>query len=419
MSTLIPLLEILLIGVPLLLGLVRTLPREERPRMTQLLLSAFALRLLVAVIFDSVPDTRLFHEDSNGYETYGIAIASHWWGDGPAIPFPDVADGRGGYPGFFLFCASLYYMFGRYRLIVTAFTSLCGTATIFMVYRLTGRMYKGLVAHRAALLTAYFPSMILWSAMALKDPLVILLIVLALDSALVLRSGFRVSALLVLMVSALGIWFVRFYVIYFLVIATLASILLSRGSVFVTRLYRQLIIIGIVTITFSALGLTSHMIHAAEPYGLDRISMYRHGMAATANSGFAVDADLSTPVGALSFLPIGMSVLLFGPFPWQMTSLRPLISLPEMLLWWSMLPALWRGIRFSIRREFGASIPILVFGGTLTALYSLTLGNVGAAFRQRAQIFIFLFIFVAIGGFVQRCKKHGIDPDELRQRKTA
>jgi hypothetical protein len=174
-----------------------------------------------------------------------------------------------------------------------------------------------------------------------------------------------------------------------------------------------------VAIIFSALGLTSHMIHAAEPYGLDRISMYRHGMAATAHSGFAVDADLSTPGGALSFLPIGMSVLLLGPFPWQMTSLRPLISLPEMLLWWSMLPALWRGIRFSIRREFGTSIPILVFGGTLTALYSLTLGNVGAAFRQRAQIFIFLFIFVAIGDYVRRCQKRGIDPDELRHRIAA
>jgi hypothetical protein len=137
-------------------------------------------------------------------------------------------------------------------------------------------------------------------------------------------------------------------------------------------------------------------------------------MATTANSGFSVDADVSTARGAVAFLPIGLAVLLFGPFPWQMVSLRPLISLPEMLVWWSMVPALWRGLKFALGREAGRTIPIMVFGGTLMGLYALTLGNVGAAFRQRAQVFVFLFIFVALGHYVSVCRKRGIDPNELR-----
>jgi hypothetical protein len=109
-----------------------------------------------------------------------------------------------------------------------------------------------------------------------------------------------------------------------------------------------------------------------------------------------------------------MSVLLFGPFPWQMVSLRPLLSLPEMLVWWAMIPSLLRGVRFALRKELVNVAPILTFGATLITLYSLTLGNVGAAFRQRAQVFVFLFIFAALGHYVGVCRRRGISLDELR-----
>ena len=45
-------------------------------------------------------------------------------------------------------------------------------------------------------------------------------------------------------------------------------------------------------------------------------------------------------LGLVAILVIGLSVLLFGPFPWQITSFRALLTLPEMLLWWSMFPSL-------------------------------------------------------------------------------
>src|SRR5688572_15210706 len=180
MSTLIPLFEIALIGVPLLLALLRTLPQLERPRMARLSFVGFGLRLAVAVLFDLVPGARLFHEDADGYERFGAALAASWWGEGPPVPLPETN------PGFLAICGSLYYVFGRYRMVVTAFTSLCGTLTIFFVYRLALRSFHPVVARRAALLTAYFPSMVLWSAMALKDPVMILLVVVALDAALVL-----------------------------------------------------------------------------------------------------------------------------------------------------------------------------------------------------------------------------------------
>jgi hypothetical protein len=41
--------------------------------------------------------------------------------------------------------------------------------------------------------------------------------------------------------------------------------------------------------------------------------------------------------------------------------------------------------------------PILIFTVMLTLAYSVFQGNVGTAYRQRAQLLVFYFIFVAVG----------------------
>ncbi|HKG15789.1 MAG TPA: hypothetical protein VKB12_20880, partial [Pyrinomonadaceae bacterium] len=43
------------------------------------------------------------------------------------------------------------------------------------------------------------------------------------------------------------------------------------------------------------------------------------------------------------------------------------------------------------------ALPILIFTSMLTLAYSIFQGNVGTAYRQRSQILVFYFIFVAVG----------------------
>jgi hypothetical protein len=136
-------------------------------------------------------------------------------------------------------------------------------------------------------------------------------------------------------------------------------------------------------------------------------------MAETANSGFSADVDISRPDSALMFLPIGMAHLLLAPFPWQMTSLGPLIAAPETIFWWTLVPGTVRGVVFSVKNRFSESLPLLAFTATLTAAYSLMQGNVGAAFRQRAQILVFLFIFSALGTYMAKARAAGLQPSLL------
>src|SRR5687768_3879516 len=101
--------------------------------------------------------------------------------------------------------------------------------------------------------------------------------------------------------------------------------------------------------------------------------------------------------GAISAVPIGFLYLMFAPFPWEMTNFRQTLTLPEVLLWWAMMPLLVMGLWFAIRRRLRSSIPVLVFSLMLTLAYSIFQGNVGTAYRQRTQIQVFLFIFISVG----------------------
>jgi len=96
-------------------------------------------------------------------------------------------------------------------------------------------------------------------------------------------------------------------------------------------------------------------------------------------------------------MPLGIAYLLFAPFPWQLGSMRQVVALPEMLLWWSSLPLLILGLGFCLRYRLGQTAPILVFTTLLTLAYSIFQGNVGTAYRQRAQLLVFYLIFVSVG----------------------
>jgi hypothetical protein len=150
-----------------------------------------------------------------------------------------------------------------------------------------------------------------------------------------------------------------------------------------------------------------------EVYGdLEAVQRSRADLVRSANTGFGQDVDVSTASGALSAVPLGMAYLLFAPFPWQLASLRQSITLPEMVAWWVSFPLLAMGIWFTIKFRLRQALPILLFTTMLTLAYSIFQGNVGTAYRQRSQILVFYFIFVAVGAVLLK------ERQEDRQRRT-
>jgi Ca2+/Na+ antiporter len=106
--------------------------------------------------------------------------------------------------------------------------------------------------------------------------------------------------------------------------------------------------------------------------------------------------------------------LLLAPFPWQFGSFRQMLTLPEMVVWWCAIPLLALGAWFTIKHRLREIAPIIIFTSLLTLTYSIVQGNVGTAYRQRAQLLVFYFIFVAVGFVLVREKR-----DNERRKKQA
>jgi hypothetical protein len=383
---------------------------SERAWLVAWLWVALGLRLTVAALFAAAPETRIFHEDAEGYEWMGMGVARGWHGVGPDIgPLPDLPQNY----GYKYIAAAIYYVFGQFQALPSCINCVVGTVSVFLVYHLARQFFHPLVARRAALLTALIPSMILWNAMALKESVMSLLILVALLSCVALKRRLSFWSVAGIAGSLAAMQPVRYYMVYFLGFAIVVSLFLERGVRMVSGIYKQLVVVGAVAVFLLMIGLSGKVNSDASTLSLATVSRFRHNMALTAASGFDTNADISTPGGALAYLPIGLSNLLLGPFPWQLGSMRALFAAPETLYWWLLFPSLLRGLIWSVRQRFADTSPLVLFAIILTIAYSLMHGNVGSGFRQRSQIFIILFIFASFGVFKRRAEAAGIDPNKL------
>jgi len=200
-----------------------------------------------------------------------------------------------------------------------------------------------------------------------------------------------------LIFAMFGIFSLRFYIFYMVVLAVGGSFIMGVTES-IQSMARRAAVLILLGIGLTYLGVIRNASLDFERFGsLERIQVSRQDLAESAESGFGEDVDVSTPAGAISALPVGFLYLMFAPFPWEMTNFRQTITLPEVLLWWAMMPFLVAGIVYAVRHRLRKSVPVLVFSLMLVLAYSIFQGNVGTAYRQRTQIQVFLFIFIAVG----------------------
>jgi hypothetical protein len=114
-----------------------------------------------------------------------------------------------------------------------------------------------------------------------------------------------------------------------------------------------------------------------------------------------------------------MVYLLFAPFPWQVANLRQSITIPEMIVWWASFPLLVIGIWFTLKYRLRRALPIVLFTTMLTLAYSVFQGNVGTAYRQRSQILVFYFIFVAVGAVLLKERQENRQREGLAAKRAA
>jgi hypothetical protein len=369
----------------------------DKEFLLQVFVSALLLRALLATAIYYLRLQGFFGGDALTYDQHGYALALVWQGQ---LTYQEFTHGNvHDFLGMPYLVAVIYSIVGRNTLAVQLFNSVLGAATAPVVYICAQRIFQNVrVARVASLLVAFYPSLILWSSQALKDAPIMLLLTLTMLATLKLGERFSLKYLVVLLFSLFGLLSMRFYIFYLMIVAVGAGFMIGVRQFTAQSFVRQLVIVVCVGLTLTYMGVLRTASVQFEDYGsLERVQRSRQDLASTAQSGFGQDVDVSTTSGALSVIPLGMIYLLFAPFPWQMANLRQSITLPEMMLWWGSFPLLVLGGWFTLKYRLRQALPIILFTMMLSLAYSIFQGNVGTAYRQRSQLLIFYFIFVAVG----------------------
>jgi 4-amino-4-deoxy-L-arabinose transferase-like glycosyltransferase len=254
------------------------------------------------------------------------------------------------------------------------------------------------VARVSAYLVALYPSLILWSSQGLKDSPIIFLLALAMLATLKLGEKLSLKYFLIMVGCLFGILTLRFYIFYMLVAAIGGTFIIGMRAFSAKSLMRQFVMIVGIGLALTYLGVSKTASVQIENFAsLEAVQHSRATQSRLANTGFASDVDVTTTSGALTAIPIGLTYLFFAPFPWQLLNVRQSITLPEMIVWWGAFPLFVLGLWFAIKYRLRQVLPILIFTIMLTLAYALVQGNIGTAYRQRSQLLIFYFIFVAVG----------------------
>jgi hypothetical protein len=386
--------------------------------LVQVFVAALLARAVIGLLIYVMNFQEFFGGDALTYDAVGATLRDLWLS---GVSAEDQEHFLGAFVqrnwGMSYLVGGIYVLTGRNMLAVQFFNSVIGAATAPVIFLCARHIFQNLrVAKLATLLVAFFPSLVLWSAQGLKDGPIVFLLTVCMLATLKLGERFAYRYVAVLVLALYALQTLRFYIFYMMAAAIAGAFLIGMRSATARSLARQFAVIaaaGLALTYFGVIGTaSSHM----ELYGdLEAVQRSRSDLARTASSGFGQDVDVSTTSGALSAIPVGMIYLLFAPFPWQVANLRQGITIPEMIIWWSSFPLLVLGIWFTLKFRLRQALPILIFTAMLTLAYSIFQGNVGTAYRQRSQILVFYFIFVAVGAVIMKERQE----DNARRRHEA
>ena len=417
----------LLLGPLVIVALFRG---PERRFLLTLFLTAYAARLLVAVLADPhlVTITRnkqgevtgrwvgFLFEDDRAYHKVAYGLVRYWLGVEGGIERSDE----------YLLRLYTYMVAWLYQYVVWAkgtwvldlqnfeagsllvmapklMNAFIGAVTIAPMYAL-GRELGGERAGRmVALAGAFWPSLLLWSVINLKDVLVVGLIASIMFFALRFARRPSLLAAGALLLSFAALENLRLYVFYaFGWLVPISFFLVNRMP------WRRRLPVGAAlwaAVLVVMLGMNQGNQWLGFRYLTDKrveaLDSSRRFGSDTAESGIDLPDRISRFEGGwavqLRNIPIVMPYVLWAPFPWRATRPRDLAIVPEMLAWY-VVEALVIVTLVALGRERWRELFMpLAFAGGLVFVFSIIEGNVGTIYRHRSMLFPTAFSVAALG----------------------
>ena len=379
----------------LLLALVRGVtsrPDEAgRRRIFWWSVIAFGAHLLFGLASTNISfDVRLFlGADGIGYDRVATKIVAHWQ---EGLPFPFVPHGK---EGFYYLLAGLYWIFGSYTASGLAVNAALAAGLIPLMSDTTHRLFGASAARYAAPLVVVLPGMFLWTSQLMKEAVFLFLLAVALNSAVRLMERTSLMSLGLLTVSLALAFTVRAWIALVIAAGLLAGMVFGHKRL-ISGLGTGFSTLVVVAAVMLASGLGYQGYQAAVSVDLEQANLVRRDLTSS-QTGYEAEVDISRASSALTYLPQGVVNFMAGPFPWHIRGVRQLPFVPDMIVWWCLLPFLWLGYRRAGvlvgRRRLLMVLPAV---GTVLLL-SLALGNFGTVVRERLQVILLIVPLIALG----------------------
>ena len=424
---------LLFAGLGILLLMLTRKHCQTRREQIKLFLCALGVRFAASiVVYEFGLVNVLGDEDSSGWGA-GLDLSNGWDKQRLGLlSLPELwAEAYEKHHMGFQYLAGLFFFITRAsaRLPLAAMNCFFGALTVVLVYRTAISLFSRWTAVRAGWVACFFPSLIIWSAQTLKEPVIIFLEALALYACVNLKlSGFSVKYILLCAAAIVLLPPFRFYAAYLagavaimaLVIPQIGARIDKGKSSFKAALASLAVAALVAPLVVSSGYLARNEAYLERFTQVKEIERFKKNVAIGYGSGVESGYDLGSATGLAMAIGVGGSHLLLAPFPWQLGggSLRMLLTTPELAVWWwlflvGLIPGLWH----VCKTRLADAQPMLFFVLGLGLLYSMMFGNVGLIFRQRAQLLPWLLIIAIVGleqRAIRRSLKRGVQVSGVR-----
>ncbi len=359
----------------------------ERRFLRVLFAAALLLRCGLAVATYLKLPYGYFAPDEAGY----VHEASNYLGSGLTAP---IVHGQ----GWIYLNILVFHVFGTEPMLPRLWNCLVGAATPLLGYALARDFGAIRGARWSAILIAFYPSTVLWSSLNLHDVDAYFVILLTLLLTIRLQQAPRWWKVVALALTLLALYLLRIFSDAALFAAVACGVLAPRLRI-PRRYFVRISLVTAAAIVCTAVGAVVFPRPGQYLYtrlGVSQIAHYRRSLASGARSAVDVNPGLQTLVGAIAFLPFALVDFLLRPFPWERGSSLSILTRPETILYYALLPLVAVGIFLGVRKAALRTVPSLVFL-VITALgYAMVLSNLGTIYRERGELIIVMFTFVGL-----------------------
>ncbi len=308
--------------------------------------------------------------------------------------------------------AILYYYLGESPLLPQVTNNVLAASAALACYLIVRRWSSLTAARIAALLVAFWPSLMVWSSHNLKDPVNLATLCWSACGILMLRDRFSVLGVLIVASSWAASFLIRPYMGVMTITGELAAVGLlavrSRTLLASSAAVTTTVVMGGLVAWAGNQQVQSMYGKEATVEGAEakRGTFYEGATEARAqgeaHSEYVVNIEASSPLESVLLLPIRIPLFMFSPIPVRLGSVRLIATYPEMLFLYFLVPKFILGLRLVWRRARAEGLFVLSALAPILVAFSIGTSISGEAMRYRDVFLPLLLCFAAVGWAAQR-----------------